>query len=79
MPNDSGLSKVEAPGIKVTVSFPALMMSLVFVSMTSDETEMKGTYGSTSSSVGYGPYIESIAVPRKMATALTIPSIPFSD
>ena len=28
IPNDSGLSKVDAPGMKVTVSFPALMMSL---------------------------------------------------
>lgn len=28
MPNDSALSNVAAPGTRVTVSFPALMISL---------------------------------------------------
>lgn len=54
MAKDSALSKVEAPGTRVTVSLPALMISL-----DSGELTLKNwkgsSYGSTSSSVGYAP------------------------
>ena len=54
MAKDSAESKVDAPGTIVTVSFPALMMSLWVVSRESVEGR-DNTCASISSSVGYGP------------------------
>ena len=51
IPKDSVLSNVAAPGTKVTVSFPALMISLFSVRIWGSLFGWM-TYGSTSSSVG---------------------------
>ena len=54
MAKDSAESKVEAPGTMVTVSLPALMMSLFNV-RGGEDVWVTGTYASISSFVGYGP------------------------
>ena len=54
IPKDSEESNTDAPGTRVTVSFPALMMSLL-VSICQKGARKERTHASTWSFVGYGP------------------------